>query len=248
MRRAFRDVGPADEGWTPPGGGRWKVVMGDDVGGNKYGGDHVEGDKIIGEGRPSRKRPRTIVVMSANPVDQQLLRLDEERRAIDRAVSPAGDRLEVRTADAVRLDELQPALVRHRPVVAHFSGHGSASQGILVLDDSGRARPVLPHALLDLFRIVSQHVRCVVLNACYTEQQAQAIATYVPCVVGMRNQVSDSAAIRFAGAFYQGIALGQPVRVAFELGRNSLRLHGEPDAGSPRLLAAAGAADRPFPP
>lgn len=222
--------------------------MGDFVAGNKYGGDHVERDKIVQERVPRTRQPRIILVMSANPVDQQLLRLDEERRVIDRAVSLSGDRLAVRAADAVRLDELQLALGRHRPVIAHFSGHGSAAQGILVLDDGARARPVPPDALLDLFRILSRHVRCVVLNACYTEQQAQAIAAYVPCVVGMHHRVSDRAAIRFAGAFYQGIALGEPVQVAFDLGRNILRLHGDPDAGVPRLIAAGGAADRPFPP
>jgi hypothetical protein len=246
---SFRDFGPADEGRLPPPGiDRRDVIMGDFVHGDKYGGDRVHGDKIVHDGRPPPVRRRTILVMSANPVGQQSLRLDEERRAIDRAVSPAGDRLEVRTADAVRLDDLQPALLRHRPVIAHFSGHGSASAGILVVDDDGRARPVPPDALIELFRILSRHVRCVVLNACYTDEQARAIVAHVPCVVGMHHRVPDRTAIRFAAAFYEGIAYGESVRVAFELGLNSLRLHGDPDTDIPRLLATPGAADRPFPP
>ncbi len=246
MRESFRDLGPAGErrALSTPGTSRRDVVHGDVVHGDKVGRDKIiYGDRE----RPAERRP-TILVMSANPAGQQLLRLDEERRAIDRVVRTAGGRLAVRSADALRLDDLQPALARHRPVIAHFSGHGSASNGILVVDDNGGGvRPVPPDALEDLFRILSRYVRCVVLNACYTDVQAAAIATHVPCVVGMHHRVSDRAAIRFAGAFYQAIAYGEPVRTAFDLGRNSLRLHRDPDAGIPRLLTTDGPdADRPL--
>jgi len=224
--------------------------MGDTVYGDKYGGDRVHGDKIVGrepERRPGRARRQVILLMSANPDRQQPLRLDEERREIDRAVTfaQAGDRLAVRTADAVRLDDLQSALLRHGPAIAHFSGHGSASAGILVTDDFGYARPVPPDALSDLFRILRGGLRCVVLNACFTDDQARAIAAHVPWVVGMRNRVMDDAAIRFAAGFYEGIAHARSIGVSFELGRNRLGLHGHADVDLPRLVAALGAVDGP---
>ena len=228
----------------------YEVVMGDTVHGDKYGGDRVHGDKIIRVGpgrRPGRARRQVILLMSANADRQQPLRLDEEHREIDHAVTyaQAGDRLEVRTADAVRLDDLQSALLRHRPAIAHFSGHGSASAGILLTDDLGHARPAPPDALSDLFRILRGGLRCVVLNACFTDEQARAIAAHVPYVVGMRGRVLDDAAIRFAAGFYQGIAHAKSVRVSFELGRNRLDLHGHADADVPQLIAAPGAVDRP---
>src|SRR4051794_10778172 len=111
--------------------------MGDIVHGDKYGGDNVHRDKIVHavprERRPAAPRP-VILLMSANPDRRQPLRLDEERREIDRVVTyaRADDRLAVHKADAVRLDDLQPALLRHRPAIVHFSGHGSATEGILV--------------------------------------------------------------------------------------------------------------------
>lgn len=185
--------------------------------------------------------------MSANPDRQAPLRLDEERREIDRVVTyaQAGDRLAVRTADALRLDDLQPKLLHYRPVIAHFSGHGSASAGILLTDELRRARPVPPDALSDLFRILRGGLECVVLNACFTDEQAQAIAAHVPCVVGIGGRVHDDAAIRFAAGFYEGVAHAKSIRASFELGRNRLGLYGHTGADVLRFLAAPGAGDRP---
>ncbi len=221
--------------------------MGDIVHGDKYGGDRVEGNKVVNVHSAHRERrpPKVILLMGANP--DRDLRLDEERRQIDHAVTSAraGDRLAIRTADAVRLHDLQSTLLRHKPAIAHFSGHGTASAGIVVTDDFGEARLVPPNALSDLFRILRDGLQCVVLNACFTEKQAQAIAAHVPCVVGMRSRVRDDAAVRFSTGFYRGIAHGRSIRVSFELGCNELNLHGFTDADKPRLIATGAAAERP---
>jgi hypothetical protein len=225
--------------------------MGDTIFGDKYGGDHVRGDKIVNQNtgwQARRPVPRKVIlVMSANPDRTRILRVDEERREIDRAVrhAQAGDRLAIHTADALRLDDLQQALLHHRPTIAHFSGHGDAFTGIAVTNDRGGVQPVPPAALSDLFGILRGGLRCVVLNACYTDEQARAIAAHVPCVVGMRSRVRDDTAIRFAAGFYEGIAHARSIRVAFELGRNRLDLHSQPDSDAPRLVATDGTADSP---
>jgi hypothetical protein len=225
--------------------------VGDTILGDKHGGDNVAGHKYVIHGQtptpPVAVVPcRVILLLSANADGQQPLRLDEERRVIDRMVahSRAGSRLEVRTADAVRLDDLHDALLRHRPVIAHFSGHGHPQDGIQVVDALGRARSVPPKALSELFRILHAELRCVVLNACHTDEQAAAIAAHVPCVVGMRRQVLDDTAVLFAAGFYRGIANGQSIRASFDLARNGLDLHGVPDSDVPRLIARAGDAER----
>ncbi len=224
--------------------------MGDTVYGNKYGGDHVQRDKIVnvhGDRTPEPGRRKTILLMSANPDRTQPLRLDEERREIDLAVTSAqaGNRIEVRTADALRLDDLQSALLRYRPVIAHFSGHAHASTGVVVTDRFGEAQSVPPKALSELFRILQHGLRCVVLNACFTQEQARAIADHVPCVIGMRSRVLDDAAILFATGFYRGIAHARSIRESFELGSNLLGLHRCPDDETPLLISAPGQADQP---
>lgn len=233
--------------------------MGDVIHGNKYGGDHVEGDKIINRSpapRPRPKRRPVISLMSANSADRPL-RIDVERREISDAITMAGagDRLELRTADALRLSDLHQTLLAHEPAIAHFSGHGSASAELMVVDEPGRrdvderpvggtrpARAVPPEALTELFGILRKRLRCVVLNACYTEDQARAIAVHVPCVVGMRGGIRDDAAIHFATAFYRAVAHGETIGTAFRLGRNQLDLYGCADAGVPQLIAMPGAA------
>ena len=64
--------------------------------------------------------------------------------------------------------------------------------------------------------------RLVVINACYSQPQAEAIARHVPAVVGMLAPIEDHAAIAFAVAFYRALAHGEVVQQAFALGRNEL--------------------------
>ncbi|GID28967.1 CHAT domain-containing protein [Paractinoplanes brasiliensis] len=221
--------------------------MGDFVAGDKYGGDRVHGDKIV-MGQPPRppRQPKVILMLSANPLTTQPLRLDEEHRAVDLAVAHAGAShlLEVRIADAVRLDDLPYALLRHRPAVVHFSGHGDPVRGIQVTDHRGLAHDVPPDALRELFRILADGVECVVLNACFTEPQARAIAAHIPGVVGMSRGVLDKSAIKFAAGFYQGLAFGRSIGASFDLARTGLDLHGIPDSDVPKLIAQPGGATR----
>jgi hypothetical protein len=222
-------------------------VAGDLNTGDQHG-DRFRGDQNNYYGAPAAPKPRTIVVLNANAVGHPLLQLDQERRAIDRVVHhSAGDtRLEVRTADAVRLDDLQPTLMRYRPVVVHFSGHGHPNDGIQVVDEFGQARSVNTTALSNLFSHLNDGLRCVVLNACYTDKQANEIAKHVPCVVGMRRQILDQSAITFATGFYRALAHGLTIRKAFELAQNELDLHEMSDSDVPRLIAHPAAADRPL--
>jgi hypothetical protein len=186
-----------------------------------------------------------ILFLAANPVDTDPLRLDEEIRAIDEALRKAEfrDRFEIRQQWAVRVGDLQEALLRHKPDVVHFSGHGADSSEIVLVAETGEAQPVPQDDLAGLFSILSDNIRCVVLNACYSEAQAKAIAEHIDCVVGMTAAVGDDAAIEFATAFYRALGYGRDIQSAFELGTNQIGLQDLPDVGTPRLLvkdAAAG--------
>ena len=58
----------------------------------------------------------------------------------------------------------------------------------------------------------------VVLNACNTRPQAEALTEVVDCVVSMNRTITDRAAIKFAASFYGALAFGRSVRKAFEQG------------------------------
>ncbi|RLC82101.1 MAG: hypothetical protein DRJ03_19460 [Chloroflexi bacterium] len=180
----------------------------------------------------------TILFLAANPVDTISLRLDEELRAIDRKLrqSEFRDIFELEQQWAVRVSDLQEFLLRHKPHIVHFSGHGSQSSEIVFQDDSGYGRPVSVRALSSLFSTLKDNIRCVVLNACYSENQAQVIAQHIECVVGMSRAITDPAAISFASSFYQALGFGRSIKTAFELGCGQIDIEGLSEQDTPKLL------------
>ncbi len=187
-------------------------------------------------------QPVVILFLAANPSTTTRLRLDEEVRAIDQALRQANyrDQFDLRQHWAVRVADLQELLLRHRPLIVHFSGHGSKAGQLILEDDQGSAFAVPPDALSRLFAILRDRVRCVVLNACYSEPQAEAIAAYIDCVIGMPDAIGDVASLSFAASFYQALAYGRDVQTAFDLGCNRIDLHGLDEPSKPKLLAERG--------
>lgn len=183
-----------------------------------------------------------ILFLAANPTDTARLALDEEVRAIDQALQLARfrDAFDLQQAHAVRVADLQGLLMRYQPHIVHFSGHGSETGAIILQDDRGRATPVPPQALTNVFALLKDNMRVVVLNACFSQPQAEAIAQHVDCVVGMSEKIEDKTAIVFAAAFYQALAFGRNVQSAFALARNQAQLEGLTDEHVPQLLAPHG--------
>ena len=182
--------------------------------------------------------PIKILFLAANPLDTPQLRIDEEARAIDRALRSSELRnFVIHSHWAVRVADLQELLLRHRPQIIHFSGHGTEQREIILQDERGVGQPVSAGALQGLFRLFNDTLRCVVLNACFAAAQATALGAVVDCVVGMQAETTDEAALAFATAFYQGLGYGQSVQTAFDLGCNALNLHHLATAAQPQLLA-----------
>lgn len=195
-----------------------------------------------GRGRPERGGPATILLLAANPSSETRRALDREVREIDQRLrgSEQRDAFRIEHAWAVHTSDLQACLLRHKPAIVHFSGQGSAAGELLFEDSAGRAAAVSATALAGLFKVLRREIRCVVLNACFSEPQARAIAEHVDCVVGMSGAMRDDAAIAFAGAFYQALGFGEDVQTAFELGCSQVELSGIAGGDVPRLLVRQG--------
>lgn len=191
-------------------------------------------------------RPVTVLFLAANPSDKTKLSLDREVRAITHRLraSKHGGAFRIEHEWAATIDDLQACLLRHVPDIVHFSGHGNPAGMILLNDESGRAVPVSPRALSHLFKILrgDRPIRCVVLNACYSANQAEGIAENVDCVVAMSGAVQEESSICFSGAFYQALGFGKNVRIAFELGCNEVDLKSLCDADVPLLISGKGKA------
>lgn len=212
--------------------------------------------RALGLDRPQKQNARkaavatvnednTILFVAANPTDPGLdrIRLDEECRNIEEELKMSGKRVfHVKSIWATRIKDFSRALLECNPKIVHFSGHGSPG-GIVLEDETGAAVSVSAEGLAALFKVFKDVVRCVVLNACYSEYQAQAIAAHIGCVIGMKDSIDDSAAGVFAAAFYRSLAHGRNVNDAFNLAKADMQMHGLNDHDLPTITVRQGSFD-----
>jgi hypothetical protein len=228
------------------------------------------GQLVIGDGNTQIQRPDAarsarkvkVLFLAANPDSTSPLLLGEEVRRIEAEVraSEWRDAVEFISKWAVQPDDLQQALLEHQPQILHFSGHGSR-EGELLLEPGteaqasppvwrGRDRdvvvagsltaPVSLSVLAGLIRTLKDNLRVIVLNACFSEWQAEALAEHVEGAIGMRAEIADRAAQIFSAAFYRAIGYGRSLQDAFDLGINAMQLARLRADATPRLFTRAG--------
>jgi hypothetical protein len=172
---------------------------------------------------------RTILFLASSPANQARLRLDIELREIDQGLRLGQQReqFNLKQKWAVRPDDLRRSLLDHQPQILHFSGHGEGDDGLILENQQGQAQAVSTPALVALFALfASRGLECVILNACYSEVQASAIAQHIPYVIGMNNAIGDKAAIQFAVGFYDALGAGWSYPDAYQMGCNAIALEG----------------------
>jgi CHAT domain len=187
---------------------------------------------------------KKILILSANPQNTEQLRLDEEVREIQAGLerSRKRDRFEIITRSALQVDDLRRTLLDCEPHIVHFSGHGTGDRGLVLENSSGQMQLVSTAALAGLFKLFQNKIECVVLNACYSEIQAEAIHQQIDCVIGMNQAIGDRAAIEFAIGFYDALGAGETYDRAYAFGCNAIALMGIPEFSTPVLLYRQGIA------
>jgi TIR domain/CHAT domain len=178
-----------------------------------------------------------ILILTANPTSTNKLRLDEEVREITEGLRRSKEREQfiIESRWAVRPDDIRRAIFDFEPRIVHFSGHGEI-EGELVFEDAvGNAKAVTPEALAGLFELFTDQVKCVVINACHSHQQADAIAQHIDYVIGMKQVIGDKAAIKYAIGFYDAIGAGRTIEIAHKSGVNAIQLEGIPEEQTPTI-------------
>ncbi len=173
----------------------------------------------------NKARVQTILLLAANPRDTSKLQLDVEVREIDEGLRRANKREQFKLEQkwAVRSRDFYRAILDTQPQIVHFCGHGTAEDGIILENEMKQTVYVQADALASMFKLFAKKgVECVVLNACYSEVQAEAISQYVKYVIGMNKAVGDKAAVAFAVAFYDALGAGEDVEFAYELGKSQM--------------------------
>ncbi len=202
---------------------------------------------------------KKILILAANPLDTDRLRLDKEveeiRTTLER--SPNRDNFAIESRGAVTPQDLQTYLFNLNPYILHFSGHGGGDLGLFFEDEDGKAIAVRTGGsnrklvvvdeesdaiavrkvgLEDFFKLFANQIQCVVLNACYSEVQATAIAKHIPYVIGMNQAIGDKAARNFSEGFYKAIWADRSIEDAFVSGVTAIALESIPEELTPVLL------------
>jgi esterase/lipase superfamily enzyme len=137
----------------------------------------------------------------------------------------------VEAARVERPMDLVRVLVEHDPMIVHLAGPG----GELTLDGG----TLSPEGLGDLFAQAEASTECVLLNAFFSLERADALLDHVRCVVGTLSggPEMNEAAVRFWAGFYQGIGRGDGVAAAFERGRGGVAALGLAPRQAPRFAS-----------
>ena len=170
----------------------------------------------------------TILILAASPDRLARLHLDAEVRDIREALerSRYGRQVCLETRGGVRPQDVRQSILDLKPALVHFCGHGSgreAQSGLVFEHENGQPHLVDTATLEEFFKIFAADVRCVVLNACYSEKQAEAIARHIDVVVGMDGVVDDREARSYSAAFYDALGAGRNLGESYAIACNAIR-------------------------
>lgn len=190
-------------------------------------------------------KPFPVLMLTANPAGTTQLNLDKEHSRIAEKLQNHPLYFPLIVKRAVDKVTFREEIIEEKPGFLHFSGHGtlpetgtgsSAHQGGIVLqnEEHNGYEQISTEALGILFEYFKEEgvpLQAVILNACFSEEQACAIAAYVPYVIGTTQNIKDTHAIAFSVGFYFRLMENYPgtdIEMAFKSGRTSAVLEGAP--------------------
>jgi len=194
---------------------------------------------------------RVLLLISSPPALGEDSRVDveSERAAVEQATRDAREAglLHLLVEDIVTPRRVQQALVRFKPHIVHYIGHGgydAATGGLLLWEDErGNELPLSDERLAALLRPRNVHV--VVLHACQTGRsnartEVRGVAGTlvhegIPAVLAQQANFTYESSQRASEAWYNALAAGQCFAEALFEVRQALTLADHPDWAVPIL-------------
>ena len=188
------------------------------------------------------KPPLRVLALLSSPADMPTINIEREAQILQETMLDhvKEGNVELNILTSVTVDSLQMALVRYRPDLVHFVGHGVYDQEkqsgvLLVEDENGHGRPLYSESIRSL--LADQSVRAVVLNGCHTGSAGSSqdvttgiagmlVEAGIPLVVATLREVWDDAALLFSRSFYGTLAAGTTLEAALAQSRKRLDLEG----------------------
>jgi len=146
---------------------------------------------------------RVLFLPSASVDGTNILPAEKELQEIKQRLS-SNNAIEIIDRQVLKPEDALQAILNLKPNIVHFSAAGENHNGIFFKDDRGQAKLTPPEALASLFKLTTDHVKCVLIANCFSEKQATAISQYVPVVIGIK-ETTSIATVKFSTSFYTAL-------------------------------------------
>jgi MinD-like ATPase involved in chromosome partitioning or flagellar assembly len=162
-----------------------------------------------------------VMVFATNP--QLVLEMEVQKKAWTTLVeSYYVNNIKFVYAHSVGLEDIMTKILHEKPNILHFSGFGG-SDGIMLVNPIKGIEIVNSAVLGTLFEYLcifeDLAIDVVILDGCYSEEQANVINKYVKYVVGVIDTTPKTYAISFNKGFYLKLSKNKDTQKAFEAGR-----------------------------
>lgn len=180
----------------------------------------------------------TVLFLASNPINTQQLRLDEEVHSIQEKIrlSDYRDSIKFESRWAVRPSDILQTINELNPTIIHFSGHGTINGDLVLQNPDGSTKIVTKKAMTATISTLSNTIRLVVFNACFSESQAIEAVEHIEAAIGMSDAIGDEAARIFASQLYSSIGFGHSLKKSFKQAKAALLLEGIFEENTPQLF------------
>src|SRR5579864_810679 len=158
-----------------------------------------------------------VLFLEANPLTTNQSGLEEKVRTIRHELQHFRN-LVFDLGWAAGVDDLKGELEFYPSDVVHFVGHGTG-EGIVMSKKAGDMKAISDEALALRFSRFSPRTRLVILDGCYTIEQAKALTDVVDCVIGISNQADAGSILWFIMLLYRNISEGCSIQEAINQSR-----------------------------
>jgi hypothetical protein len=167
-----------------------------------------------------------LLLLGANSVDTVDARAAEEIQAIDRAIqaSPFRDRFDVQKEVGIRVSDIGPSLLKHRPDILHISAHSRETEGLLLDNDRGGVSKVHCGQLKDVVVSAGSNLQLVFFCFCHSADCAKETSKQIDFVLGIKGKISVRSSLAFAPSFYAALASSHSIQQAIDYGKSILEL------------------------
>lgn len=155
-----------------------------------------------------------VLFLDANPFTTTQSELDREVHTVRNQLQNFRN-LVFDSGWAASIDDLKDELEFYPSDVVHFIGHGTG-EGITLSRKAGEVKAISHEALALRLSRLSPRTRLVILDGCYTSEQARALAGVVDCVIGINDNADAGNDVWFTTLLYGHISRGGSIQEAFD--------------------------------